>query len=122
MCSKVQELKFELKDQDKVIEEIKLTMEQNNVNRAVPDIALKIAAIVGSEDEDSVVLASLLKDLIQNRGTPVKRWSDSTKSLLLSFLIIEVRLLPQLFKKRSAAQAFKPCTVLPDLITPFRVN
>lgn len=56
-------------------------MEQNNVNRAVPDIALKIAAIVGSEDEDSVVLASLLKDLIQNRGTPVKRWSDATKSL-----------------------------------------
>ena len=40
--TKVQELKFELKDKDKVIQEIKLTMEQNNVNRAVPDIALKI--------------------------------------------------------------------------------
>ena len=85
-CSKVQELKFELKDKDKVIEEIKLTMEQNNVNRAVPDTALKIAAIVESEDKDSVVLASLLKDLIQNRGTPVKRWSDATKSLFAIIL------------------------------------
>ena len=64
--SKVQELKFELKDKDKVVEEIKLTMEQNNVNRAVPDTALKIATIVESEDEDSAVLASLLKDLIHN--------------------------------------------------------
>ena len=61
---KVQELKFELKGKDKVIEEIKRTMEQNNVNRAIPDTALKIAAIVESEEEDSVVLASLLKDLI----------------------------------------------------------
>lgn len=64
--SKVQELKFELKDKDNVVEEIKLTMEQNNVNRAVPDTALKIATIVESEDEDSAVLASLLKDLIHN--------------------------------------------------------
>lgn len=78
---KVQELKFKLRDKDKVIEEIKLTMEQNNANRAIPDIALKIAAIVGSEDGDSVVLASLLKDLIQNPGTPVKRRSDATKSV-----------------------------------------
>lgn len=85
-CSKVQELKFELKDKDKVIEEIKLTMEQNNVNHAVPDEALKIAAIVESEDEDSAVLASLLKDLIHNRGTPVRRWSDATKSLFAIIL------------------------------------
>lgn len=84
--SKVQELKFKLKDKDKVIEEIKLTMEQNNVNRAVPDIALKIAAIIGSEDGDSVVLASLLKDLIQSPGTPVKRWFDATKSLFAIIL------------------------------------
>lgn len=84
--SKVQELKFELKDKDKVIEKIKLTMEQNNVNCAVPDTALKIAAVIESEDEDSVVLASLLKDLIQNRGTPNKRWSDATKSLFAIIL------------------------------------
>lgn len=79
-------MKFQLKDKDKVIEEIKLTMEQNNVNRAVPDTAFKIAAIVDSEDEDSVVMASLLKDLIHNRGTPVKRWSDATKSLFAIIL------------------------------------
>lgn len=69
-CSQVQELKLELKDKDEIIGEIKLTMQQNNVNHAVPDIALKI---LESEDEDSMVLASLLKDLITNRETPVKR-------------------------------------------------
>lgn len=118
-CSKVQELKFELKDKDKVIEEIKLTMEQNNVNRAVPDTALKIAAIVESEEKDSVVLASLLKDLIQNQ---LRDGQMQQNLCLLSFLIMEVRLLPELFKKKSAAQAFKPCTAPPDLITLFRVN
>lgn len=63
-----------------------ITMGQNNVNRAVPDTALKIVAITESEDEDSAVLASLLKDLIHNRGTPVKRWSDATKSLFAIIL------------------------------------
>ena len=56
------------------MEEIKLTMEHSNVNRAVPDIALKIAAIMENKEDDSVALASLLKNLIQNRGTPVKRY------------------------------------------------
>ena len=84
--SKVQELKFQLKVKDKVIEKIKLPLEQNNVNPGVPDIALKIAAIVGSEDKDPVVLASLLKDLIWNWRTPFKRWSDATKSLIAIIL------------------------------------
>lgn len=120
--SKVQELKFEQKDKDKVIEAIKLTMEQNNVNRAVPDIALKIAAIVRSEDEHSVVLAPLLKDSIQNRGTPVKRWLDATKSLFAIILDYGGLALARIVQEKLAAQAFKPCTALPDLIMPFRVN
>lgn len=61
-------------------------MEENNVNCAVPDIALKIAAILENKEEDSAVLTSLLKNLIENRGRPVKRWSDATKSLFATIL------------------------------------
>ena len=85
-CSKVQELKSKLKDKEAAMEEIKLTMEHSNVNRAVPDIALKIAAIMENKEDDSGALASLLKKLIQNRGTPVKRWSESTKFLFAIIL------------------------------------
>ena len=48
--------------------------------------ALKIAAIMENEEDDSGALASLLKNLIQNQGTPVKRWSDATKSLFTIIL------------------------------------
>lgn len=83
--SKVQELKSKLNDKEDM-EEIKLTMEHSNVNHAVPDIALKIAAIMENKEDDSGALASFLKNLIQNRGTPVKRWSDVTKSLFAIIL------------------------------------
>ena len=117
--SEVQELKSKQKDKEVAMEEIELTMEHSNVNRAVLDIALKIAAIMENNKDDSGALASLLKNLIQNRGTPAKRWSDATKS---SFLIMEVQLLPKLCKKKLAAQVFKPCTALRNAIMPFGIN
>lgn len=75
----VQELKSKLKGKEAAMEEIKLTLEQSNVNRTVPDRALKTAAIMENREDKSVALASVLKIFIQNRGTPVMRWSNETK-------------------------------------------
>lgn len=79
-------MQSQLKGKEIVIDELKALMEQNRVNRAVPEIAIKVAAVIENPDQDCLVLASLLKDLIENRGTPVKRWNDDTKSLFATIL------------------------------------
>ena len=84
--AKVRDMQTQLRDKEIALEELKALTEQNNINRAVPDIAIKIAAMMENPDKDCLVLASLLKNLIHNRGTPVKRWSDETKSLIATIL------------------------------------
>ena len=84
--AKVRDMQTQLRDKEIALEELKALTEQNNINRAVPDIAIKIAAMMENPDKDCLVLASLLKNLIHNRGTPVKRWSDETKSLFATIL------------------------------------
>ena len=48
-----------------------------------------------NSDKDCLVLASLL---IQNRGTPVKRWNDKTKSLFTTVLDYGGPALPKIVK------------------------
>ena len=79
-------MQSQLKSKEILIEELKALMEQNSANRAVPEIAIKVAAVIENPDEDCLVLASLLKNLIENRGTPIKRWNDDTKSLFATIL------------------------------------
>lgn len=84
--AKLRDVQSQLKGKKIVIEELKALTEQNSVNRAVPEIAIKVAAVIENPDQDCLVLASLLKNLIENRGTPVKRWNDDTKSLFATIL------------------------------------
>ena len=84
--AKLRDMQSQLKGKDILIEELRALMDQSNVNRAVADIAIKVAAIIENPEQDCLVLASLLKNLIENRGTPVKRWNDDTKSLFATIL------------------------------------
>ena len=70
--AKLRDMQSQLKGKEIVIEELKALTEQNSANRAVPDIAIKVAAVTENPDQDCLVSASLLKNLIENRGTPVK--------------------------------------------------
>ena len=85
-CSKLPSIKSQLKGNEVVIEELKAIVAQNNINHAAPEIAIKVAALMENPDKDCSVLASLLRNLIQNRGTPVTRWNDETKSLFATVL------------------------------------
>ena len=78
-------MQSQLKSKEILIE-LKALMEQNSANRAVPEIGIKVAAVIENPDQDCLVLASLLKNLIENRGTPIKRWNDDTKSLFATIL------------------------------------
>ena len=84
--AKLRDMQSHLKGKGIVIEELKALMEQNSANRAVPEIAIKVAAVIENPDQDCLVSASLLKNLIENRGTPVKCWNDDTKSLFATIL------------------------------------
>ena len=84
--AKLRDTQSQLKCKEAAIEELKELIAQNNVNRAVPEIAIKVAAIMENPDKDCLVLASLLKNFIHNRYTPVKRWNDETKSLFTTIL------------------------------------
>ena len=84
--AKLRDMQSQLKGKEIVIAELKALMEQNSATRAVPEIAIKVAAVIENPDQDSLVLASLLKNLIENRGTPVKCWNDDTKSLFATIL------------------------------------
>ena len=84
--AKIRDMQTQLRDKEIVIKELKSLTKHDNINRAVPDIAIKIAAVMENPDKDCLVLASLLKNLIQNRGTLVKRWNDETKSLFATIL------------------------------------
>ena len=79
-------MQSQLKSKEILIEELKAPMKQNSANRAVPEIAIKVVAVIENPDQDCLVLASLLKNLIENRGTPIKRWNDDTKSLFATIL------------------------------------
>ena len=84
--AKIRDMQTQLRDKEIVIKELKSLTERDNINRAVPDIAIKIAAVMENPDKDCLVLASLLKNLIQNRGRPGKQWNDETKSLFAAIL------------------------------------
>ena len=61
-----QDMQSQLKSKEIVMGELKALMEQNSVNRAVPEVAIKVAAVIENPDQDCLVLASLLKNLIEN--------------------------------------------------------
>ena len=58
-------MQSQLKSKEILIE-LKALMEQNSANRAVPEIGIKVAAVIENPDQDCLVLASLLKNLIEN--------------------------------------------------------
>ena len=89
--SKLQSIKSQLKGKEVVIEELKAIVEQNNVNRAVPELAIKVAALMENPDKDCLVLASLLKNLIQNRVGMTK-----LNPFSLQFLTMEAQPWPKL--------------------------
>ena len=59
-CAKIRDMQRQLQDKEIVIKELKELTEQNNINHAVPDIAIKIAAVMENPDKDCLVLASVM--------------------------------------------------------------
>ena len=79
--AKICELQDQLRNKDMVIEELKTLVTKRDVNRFVPDIAIKVASLLDNPSDDCSILASILKNLVENQAKNVKHWNDETKSL-----------------------------------------
>ena len=79
--AKICELQDQLRNKDMVIEELKTLVTKRDVNRFVPDIAIKVASLLDNPSDDCSILASILKNLVENQAKNVKHWNDATKSL-----------------------------------------
>ena len=84
--AKICELQDQLRNKDMVIEELKTLVTKRYVNRFVPDIAIKVASLLDNPSDDWSILASILKNLVENQAKNVKRWNDETKSLFTTVL------------------------------------
>ena len=77
---KVKELQHQINDKKLLIDELKSLSEQNNINKNMPEITLKLAAMIETPDKDSTVLISVVKNLVENREKKTgTRWNDETK-------------------------------------------
>jgi len=83
---KIRELQVQLRNKNMVLEELKTLVTKSDVNRFVPDIAIKVASLLDNPSDDCSILASILKNLVENREKNVKRWNDETKSLFATIL------------------------------------
>lgn len=115
--AKLRDMQSQLKGKEIVIEELKALMKQNSANRAVPEIAIKLAAVIENPDQDCLVSASLLKNSIENRGTLVKCWNDDTKSLFATILDYGGPAMARIVKAKLVGPVSKRCTEPQGVIT-----
>ncbi|CAH3153491.1 unnamed protein product [Porites lobata] len=84
--AKICELQDQLRNKDMVMEELKTLVTERDVNRFVPDIVIKVASLLDNPSDDCAILASILKNLVENQAKNVKRWNEETKSLFATIL------------------------------------
>ena len=84
---KVKELRSQLNDREIEINELKSLVGNGDINHYVPDIAIKVVALLENPNKDCIVFGTTIKDLVQNQERKVgKRWNDETKSLFTIIL------------------------------------
>ena len=84
---KVKEVRSQLNAREIEINELKSLVGNSDVNHYVPDIAIKVAALLENPNKDCTVLGSIIKDLVKNQERKAgKRWNDDTKSLFAIIL------------------------------------
>lgn len=85
--SKVRELETQIISKDVAIDQLKSLVANGNVNQNVPEIALRVAAIMASTDKETSVLPVLLRNLVDNQDRKTGcRWSETTESLFAIIL------------------------------------
>ena len=74
-------------DYEVELEELRTQLQKRNLNKHVPEVALKLACLMKTDsNENRQPFLQILSDLICNKEKETKRWSDETKSLFAVIL------------------------------------
>ena len=93
--AKICELQDRLRNKDMVIEELKTLVTKRDVNRFVPDIAIKVASLLDNPSDNCSILASILKTKQKMLSIGMMRQNRFSQQ----FKTMEVQLLPGLLQR-----------------------
>lgn len=79
--NEIAKLRLKLERQDEALNDLERELAGKNTRQHLPEIAIKLAAVIENQGEKSTTLLSIFSDLLTNNIKETKRWNDDTKSL-----------------------------------------
>ena len=79
--NEIAKLRLKLEHQDEALHDLERDLAGKNTREHLPEIAIKLAAVIENQGEKSTTLLSIFSDLLTNNIKETKRWNDDTKSL-----------------------------------------
>ena len=79
--NEIAKLRLKLERQDDALHDLERELARKNTREHLPEIAIKLAAVIENQGEKSTTLLSIFSDLLTNNLKETKHWNDDTKSL-----------------------------------------
>ena len=79
--NEIAKLRLKLERQDEALNDLERELAGKNTRQHLPEIAIKLAAVIENQGEKSTTLLSIFSDLLTNNIKETKRWNGDTKSL-----------------------------------------
>ena len=79
--NEIAKLRLKLERQDDALHDLEQELAGKNTREHLPEIAIKLAAVIENQGEKSTTLLSIFSDLLTNNLKETKHWNDDTKSL-----------------------------------------
>ena len=108
--NEIAKLRLKLECKEEVLHDLEQELAGKNTREHLPEIAIKLAAVIENQGEKSSTLLSIFSDLLTNNIKETKRWSDDTKSLFAVVLDYGGPALLRIIREKLAGQAFSPPT------------
>ena len=79
--NEIAKLRLKLECKEEALHNLERELAAKNTREHLPEIAVKLAAVIENQGEESSTLLSIFSDLLTNNIKETKRWNDDTKSL-----------------------------------------
>lgn len=77
--NEIAKLRLKLECKEEVLHDLERELAGKNTREHLPEITIKLAAVIENQGEKSSTLLSIFSDLLTNNIKETKRWSDDTK-------------------------------------------
>lgn len=79
--NEIAKLQLKLECKEEALHNLERELAAKNTREHLPEITVKLAAVIENQGEKSSTLLSIFSDLLTNNIKETKRWNDDTKSL-----------------------------------------